>query len=41
VQIGMPLRLALIVSSAGVVLIGIWPRPFFDSALEAAKSFLH
>jgi NADH:ubiquinone oxidoreductase subunit 2 (subunit N) len=38
--IGAPLRLALIVSSAGVVLIGIYPRPFFDTALEAAKSFL-
>src|SRR5689334_14191134 len=38
--IGAPLRLALIVSSAGVVLIGIWPRPFFDTALEAAKTFL-
>ena len=38
--IGAPLRLALIFSSAGVVLIGIWPRPFFDTALEAAKSFL-
>jgi NADH-quinone oxidoreductase subunit N len=41
VVIGAPLRLALIVCGAGVVLIGIWPRPFFDTALEAAKSFLH
>lgn len=36
-----PLRLALIVSSAAVVLIGIWPRPLFDTALAAAKHFAH
>lgn len=34
-------RLALIVSAAGVVLIGAWPKPLFDGALEAAKSLLH
>jgi NADH-quinone oxidoreductase subunit N len=41
VVMGAPLRLALIVSAAAVVLLGIFPRPFFDSALAAAKSFLH
>jgi NADH-quinone oxidoreductase subunit N len=41
VVMGMPLRLALVVSAAGVVLIGLWPRPLFDTALAAAKSFLH
>jgi NADH-quinone oxidoreductase subunit N len=40
IAIGAPLRLALIVSAAAVVLIGVWPRPFFDTALAAAKSFL-
>ncbi len=34
-------RLVLIVSASAVVLIGAWPRPLFDGALEAAKSLLH
>jgi len=41
VAMGMPLRLALVVSAAAVVLIGVWPRPLFDTAIAAAKSFLH
>ncbi|MBK7644913.1 MAG: NADH-quinone oxidoreductase subunit N [Planctomycetes bacterium] len=41
ITIGAPLRLALIVCGTAVVLIGIWPRPWFDTALDAAKSFLH
>ena len=39
-SIGAPLRLALIVSGAAVVLLGVFPRAFFDTAIEAAKSFL-
>ena len=41
VPLKAPLRLALIVSGTAVVLIGVWPRPLFDSALAAAKHFLH
>jgi NADH-quinone oxidoreductase subunit N len=40
VAVGAPLRLALIVSGAAVVLLGVFPRAFFDTAIEAAKSFL-
>ena len=41
IVIGAPLRLALIVTSAGVVLLGVWPGPVFNTALEAARNLLH
>lgn len=39
IQISVPLKVALYVSIAGVLLLGIWPKPFIEASVAATSVF--
>jgi len=39
IQISMPLKVAIYVSIAGVLLLGIWPNPFIEASVTATSIF--